>query len=323
MLMFKKVVRTLFIIIVLNFFLPRFLPGDPFTILSVEDGFESVLLSDEQIEIYKSYYGFNKPLPVQFFDYLKKLIQFDLGTSIYYKKPVTQMVLERMGWTMALVLFSTAISTVFGVLLGAFSAYSRAKRKRLDTALLKTMTILSEIPDFLIGLILLFVFAAKLRWFPLSGGATPFLKFESFNTWLMDYLHHLALPCIVLAISSVGDFYLLTRQSVIGVLNEPYIMTAKAKGLKKWTIIISHALRNAWQPIFARVMMRLGMLLGGAILVENVFAYPGVGKLLREAVAYRDYILIQGVFFYVALAVLFFNTAADMIYKRADGRIKL
>lgn len=318
-----KFLKTLLVILTLNFFLPRFLPGDPFTSLSVEDGFENIVLSEDQIHAYQTYYGFDKPLPVQFIHYLKQLLQLDLGMSIYFKRPVAKMVFERLGWTLALVMMSTFISGLIGTVTGAFSAYVRKKNKKTDDNLLKTMTILSEIPDFLIGILFLFVFAGKLGWFPLGGGVSAFASYQTLGQWLMDYLHHAFLPCLVLSLGSIGDVYLLSRQNVISVLGETYILTAKAKGLKKWHIVLVHALSNAWQPILAKIMMRLGMLLGGAVLVENIFAYPGVGRLLREAVGFRDYTLIQGVFLIVAIAVLFFNTIADLIYKKADRRIDL
>ena len=182
------------------------------------------------------------------------------------------------------------------------------------------MTILSEIPDFMLGLFMLFIFAAKLKWFPLSGGATAFAEYDNLLEWLIDYGAHAALPCLVLVFSSLGDFFLLSRQSMLAVLKEPYVETAKAKGLSKKRVMVNHVLINAFSPIIARIFMRLGMMIGGAVLVENVFAYPGVGRLMRESVSLRDYVMIQGIFFYVAILVLFFNILADLIYKRTNKR---
>jgi peptide/nickel transport system permease protein len=182
------------------------------------------------------------------------------------------------------------------------------------------MTILSEIPDFMLGLVLLFYFAANLNWFPLSGGATAFAVYDSAFDVLRDYLHHAALPCLTLTLSSIGDFYLLSRQSTLGVLAEPYVLTAKAKGLRKHRIMFRHILSNAISPVLAKVFMKMGGMLSGAVLVEVVFAYPGIGRLMREAVGLRDYVLIQGIFFHVAVLILIFNTVADIVFKKMKQR---
>jgi peptide/nickel transport system permease protein len=128
------------------------------------------------------------------------------------------------------------------------------------------------------------------------------------------------LPCGALVLANVGDFYLLSRQSVITVLKEPYIQTAQAKGIGKFRIIFIHTLLNAFSPIVSRIFMQMGMMLGGAVLVENVFSYPGIGKLMREAVGLRDYFMIQGIFFYVGVCVLIFNIFADIIYQKSNRR---
>ena len=318
--MIKKALITFFVIMIINFFLPRMMPGDPFDFLSVEDGITTITLTEDQIMHYRSYYGMDQPLWKQFIDYVKNVITGDFGRSIYYNQSVTHMVLDRIIWTLAMVIISMIISSVLGTTLGMISAYLKKEGHWIDGILVRMMTVLSEIPDFILGLFMLFLFAAKLNWFPLSGGMIPFAEHQTLKDWLFDYLHHAALPVLVLALSSIGDFFLLGRQSTIAILREPYIQTAHAKGLRKKTILLRHVFINACSPILARIFARMGMLVGGAVLVENVFAYPGVGRLMREAVGLRDYIMIQGIFFYVAVCVLIFHMIADIIYKRMNKR---
>lgn len=318
--MIKKIIGTLIVVLVINFFLPRLMPGDPFDFLSVEEGSVTVTLTEEQIEFYRAYYGMDKPLGEQFIDYITRAVTGDFGNSVYYNRPVRQMIVERITWTFALVFFSLIISSLIGTLFGMISAYYTGKKTVVDGLLIRIMTTLSEIPDFMLGLFMLFIFAAKLKWFPLSGGATAFAEYDNLLEWFIDYGSHAALPCLVLVFSSLGDFFLLSRQSMLAVLKEPYVETAKAKGLSKRRVMINHVLVNAFSPIIARIFMRLGMMIGGAVLVENVFAYPGVGRLMRESVSLRDYVMIQGIFFYVAILVLFFNILADLIYKRTNKR---
>ncbi len=318
--MIKKIIGTLIVVLVINFFLPRLMPGDPFDFLSVEEGNVTVTLTEDQIKFYKAYYGMDKPLGEQFINYITRAVTGDFGNSIYYNRPVRQMIVERITWTFALVFFSLIVSSLVGTLFGMISAYYTGKKTVVDGLLISIMTILSEIPDFMLGLFMLFIFAAKLKWFPLSGGATAFAEYDNLLEWLIDYGAHAALPCLVLVFSSLGDFFLLSRQSMLAVLKEPYVETARAKGLSKKRVMVNHVLINAFSPIIARIFMRLGMMIGGAVLVENVFAYPGVGRLMRESVSLRDYVMIQGIFFYVAILVLFFNILADLIYKRTNKR---
>ena len=312
----KHYILVLFVILVINFFLPRMMPGDPFQYLSVEDGNVSAVFTEEQIEQYKAYYGLDKPLHVQFWNYITGLLKGDLGYSIYYKTSVAEMILSRIPWTAFIVLCALFLSSFFGTVLGAISA--RLREKPADKLIYFFMIVFSEIPSFLIGTLLLIFLAAKLQWFPLSGGVTVFASFTSAFEYLADLLHHAALPVLTLSLAGLGGFYLLSRNSMLTVLTRDYIRTAKAKGLKKERILFRHALRNALPPIIARIFMSLGAMFGGAVLVENVFAYPGLGSLMREAVLARDYVLTQGIFLMIAVLVLLMNWLADRVYKKLD-----
>lgn len=315
----KHYLLVLLAVITINFFLPRLMPGDPFLYLSVEEGDVAVTFSEEQIEHYKAYYGMDKPLYVQFYAYSLKLLQGDLGYSIYYNTSALEMILVRIPWTILIVLCSLFLSSFFGTILGTVSA--RLREKPADKFMYLLMVVFSEVPSFLLGVVFLFVFAARFKWFPLSGGITIFAPHTSMLSYMGDLFRHAALPIITLTLAGLGNFYILSRNSMLTVLSKDYIITAKAKGLKKWQILYKHALRNALPPIIARIFLSLGSLFGGAVLIENVFAYPGVGKLMREAVLKRDYVLIQGIFLIVAVTMLLMNWLADIIYKKLDPRV--
>lgn len=311
---------TLVLIFTINFFLPRFMPGDPF--LSTGDEYEQPFganLSEEQANYYRAYYDLDKPLFWQYREYYLKILKGDMGYSISFKNSVLSMITSRLPWTLFMVLTSLLFSCILGTILGCISAWRRNGKG--DKFLFLSMIIFSEIPSFLLGLLLLFIFGAKLRWFPLSGGVTPFAEHQSSLNLFVDMLQHAILPIIALTLSRIGGFYLLGRNSMITVLSKDYMRTAKAKGLKKMRIVFVHALKNAILPIITRVFLSLGSMFGGAVLVENVFDYPGVGSLMSAAVTNRDYILLQGIFVFIALSVLTMNLFADIIYKKLDPRV--
>ena len=314
----SEFIITLLVIITVNFFLPRIMPGDPFLFLSAEQG-QDVMYTEEQRQQYLEYYGLNQPMGKQYISYLKKLIQGNMGYSLYYNQPVVNLIGHRLIWTFFLVIAAVLISTCLGMLLGSLSAWFR--EKWIDKFLFFNLIIFSEIPSFLLGLILLFIFAADLNLFPLSGAMTHFKEFNSWWVQLFDILHHAALPIIALSVARLGSFYLLGRNSVTSVLQKDYIKTARAKGLSKIRIIFNYVIRNALLPVITRMFLSLGSLVGGAILVENVFDYPGLGQLMRQSVMVRDYPLIQGIFLVVSILVLTANQLADLVYKKIDPRV--
>ena len=315
----KEYIITFLCVITLNFFIPRLMPGDPFTFLSSEEGQVNTSFSQEDIERYKEYYGLDKPLIKQYSDYILKLFRGNLGYSIAYKEEVLTIIKRRISWTLFLVIISTILSSIVGVILGSISAY--LKDSFIDKFLYLGFIILSETPSFLIGLLLMFYFAAKLKLFPLSGGMTLFIEFSSTGEKIYDILHHATLPVISLTVTGAGSFYLLARNSMIHILEKDYIRTARGKGLGKVRVIFVHAFKNAMPPVITRILLSLGSVLGGGILVENLFKYPGIGSLMREAVFLRDYPLIQGIFVVMTIFVLSMNYIADIIYKKLDPRV--
>ncbi|SHG95780.1 ABC transporter permease [Tepidibacter thalassicus] len=304
----------------LNFFIPRLMPGDPFTFLSSESNSDLVTFSDEQIQKYKAYYGLDKPISVQYINYLKNIFKGYLGYSIILNQEVLSIIMDRILWTISLVLISTITSAILGMFLGCISAYYR--NKIIDKIFYFLFVIFSEIPSFLIGVLFLFYFSAYLKIFPLSGGISAFVNYNSIYEYIFDLGYHAILPIITLSFTNIGGFYLLSRNSMISVLEKDYMITARAKGLNKKRIIFSHALKNAILPVITKVFLNFGYVIGGSILIENVFNYPGIGMLMKNAVFYRDYPLIQGIFLLLAIMVLTMNLFADLIYKKLDPRLK-
>lgn len=312
-------ILSLVIVISFNFFLPRMMPGDPFSFTDVESG-ELYFYSQKQIEILEKHYGIDGPLYRQYFRYLGNILKGDFGISIYYGKRVLNIICSRLPWTVIPVLTATLVSVVVGCFIGACSAFNRDKI--LDKILYPAMLFLSQIPNFIIGTVLLFGFAGLLNLFPLSGGKTPFLTGQGFWILLKDLAYHAVLPLATMFFMLVPDYYFITRNSMISVLGKDYIRTANAKGLSFGRIIFRHALPNAIQPVIAKMFLGFGIIMGGAVIIENVFKYPGIGLLMREAVYNRDYPLIQGIFFMMAVFVFTMNIISDLVCKKLDPRLK-
>jgi len=312
---------TAAVLLILNFALPRWMPGDAFLILSGEDQSIAVAFSEQQRQHYLAYYGLDRPLAHQFFQYLAGLARGDLGRSYHYREPVVDLILSRLPWTLFVGSAAFVLSIGFGIALGSISAWRRGET--VDRVLYFVLVASGQIPGFLSGLLLLMLFAVTLGWFPLSGAATPFREWSGAAGRYLDILHHAALPVLTLALARTGNTYMLVRSSLASVLTRDYVITARAKGLRSRRVRYVHALRNALLPLITRAALQLGGLLGGAVLVENVFAYPGLGLLLQDAVLYRDYPLLQGILLFMSAAVLLANFAADRLYVRLDPRITM
>ncbi|MBP1908965.1 ABC transporter permease [Methanolobus bombayensis] len=317
-----RLLLTLFVILVINFFLPRMMPGDPFSTTSDDDsGDEVIIMTEEQRQYYMNYYGLDKPVHEQFLVYLKNLLKADLGRSIYYKMPVSDVIMLHLPWTMFIVLASTVISTIAGVILGTFSAKNR--KKGSDRIMMTGLIAFAEIPSFLLGLIMLLIFSVHLRLFPLAGAITPFAHYSGLGEQLWDILYHACLPVMTLSLAQLTGVYLLTRNTLITVTTKDYIRTARAKGLGEKTVWTRHALRNALLPVVTRAGFMIGIMMGGVVLVESVFSYPGIGMTLRSAVVGRDYPLIQGILLVIAVSILICNLLVDKIYSKLDPRVTI
>ncbi|MDD4127044.1 MAG: ABC transporter permease [Methanomicrobium sp.] len=311
---------TILVILAINFFLPRMMPGDPFSTTSADvAGDEIIVMTEEQREYYISYYGMDKPLHEQFLIYLKNLAAGDLGKSISYKMSVWDVIKIHLPWTILIVLCATVLSTILGVFIGTISAKNR--KKGSDRFMMAGMIAFSEIPSFLLGLILLLIFCVYLRMFPLAGAVTPFAVYGSSLDQAWDIMYHAFLPVVTLSFAQLTGVYLLTRNTLITVTTKDYIRTARGKGLGEKIVWNRHALRNALLPVVTRTGFMIGMMMGGAVLVESVFSYPGIGLTLRAAVVGRDYPLIQGILLVLAIAILACNLCVDKIYTKLDPRV--
>ena len=309
------------IVLSINFFLPRVMPGDPLAYLTGDPTADMpTRMTEEKREILLGYYGLDKPLSEQYIDYMYGLVHGDLGWSIYYNAPVLEVMLGRLKWTLLLVGTATVIHITLGIILGAASAWVRGTKK--DIGLLVSLLTLSSFPSYFLGILFVIFFAAKLNIFPIGGARTAFATYPNFFGETLDILHHLVLPVATLVISHIGGTYLLMRNSMLGVLGEDYILTARAKGLSERCILYRHALRNALLPIVTMTALTVGFMIMGTIFVETVFAYPGIGNLLYNAVLYHDYPLLQGIFLFITIVIIGANFIADMIYVRLDPRVE-
>ena len=308
-------------ILTFNFFLPRVMPGDPLSFLTGNPTMDMPIVLDEEMRAeLLAYYGLDKPLLQQFADYMLNLLHGNLGWSIYLNAPVSDALIGALKWTLLLVGTATAIYIVLGIALGAISAWNRGGK--MDVGLLTFVLSVSSFPSFFLGLLFIILLGLNFSLFPVSGAQTPFAEYSTPLEAALDILRHLFLPAMTLVIAHIGGIYLLMRNSMLNVIGENYILTARAKGLSERYIMRKHAMKNALLPIITIIALRAGFMISGTIFVETVFAYPGVGRLLYDAVTYRDYPLLQGAFLIITLVIIAANFIADMTYAHLDPRVK-
>jgi peptide/nickel transport system permease protein len=303
------------LVIVLNFAIPRALPGSP---LAGGGGADAVLLPAAGRHALIATYHLDAPLATQFVQYLAALARGDLGRSLTSYRPVWGVVAARLPWTLFLVGGAVVIAAILGGLLGWASAC--VPRGGLAGFALAAAVGIGTLPEFLMAMILIASLASRRHLFPPAGAFTPFVPVEGYLRLLPDVLWHAALPGAVLVISLMPAFALLVRNAVIPVLGERYLVTARAKGLSSRRIAW-HAMRNALPPVVTLFGLRLAAAMAGAAVVERIFAYPGMGLLLYEAVGARDYPVLQGVVFVSSLAVLAMNFLLDLLASRLDPRV--
>ena len=307
---------TVFVLVSLTFFLPRAMPGDPLS--AMLDGTSAEALQDPQVrEKQAAYYGLDQPLVVQFGRYLRDLARGDFGTSIRYNMPVSQMVADRLPWTILLIGTAMVVAVAVGVVAGIHGAWRRDQP--VDRGLLVAFLAFRSFPVFFVASIASFVFAARLDLFPLSGRQTVFATYGPLRSAL-DIAHHLALPVAVLVAEFAAAYYLLMRAGMVSELGADYLRMGQAKGVSERRLKYRYAARNALLPVVTRTAMQFGFAVTGAIFVERVFAYRGMGLLMVEAVQSRDYPTLQACFLFLSLMVVTVNFASDLLYRRIDPR---
>jgi len=260
----------------------------------------------------------DRSIPVQYAKYLYQLAQGNLGVSISQREPVSDVILETLPWTLLLAGSSLVLSVLLAVPLGVLAVWQRGRSSDLLVRATTVITGALFVPW--VALVLMNFFGRRLNWFPIGGAKSPLAE-PGWPT-VVDELRHLALPVAVLTLTNLGPFVLFLRTSMVEVLQEDYIRTARAKGAVERRVLLRHGLRNALMPFATLVGLRLGFLVSGAILVETVFAYPGVGRLVFRAVQQHDYPVLQGAFLMLAVTVVGFNLLTDLVYGMLDPRIR-
>ncbi len=299
---------VLAIVAVLVFLLTRLASGDPVALLLGDQA------TAADIAAARVQYGLDKPLTTQFVLWIGQVLQGNLGQSLFLQMPVTHALLERAEPTLFLALFAVSIAALIGVPCGMAAAVWRGS---WADQIVSTVAMLgASIPSFWFGLILIQIFAVHLGWFPASGYGDP-------DSTLAQRLQHLLLPALVLGVLNSALIIRFTRASVLDILGEDYVRTARAKGLAEGVVLCKHVLRNAMVPIVTVLGLTLALMIGGTVVTETVFNLPGVGNLVVRAVLRRDYPVIQGTLLVIAAIYVFINLAIDLLYTVVDPRIRL
>ncbi len=326
-------VFTILFVIVLNFFLFRVLPGDP-----ARAGIRDPRLKKEAVEMLRVRFGLDKPvincfeslnpikvgscavnpLDTQFFIYIGNLFQGELGISYHTNRPVADILTERLWNTVLLIGAGQILSIIIGVIFGVFAAWKA--HTSIDYSAVITSLMVWSLPTFWLAIILLFW--GSNNGLPLAGKATPGSSSLPLLQQWADIFRHMLLPTLTYTIVYMGEYTLIMRSSLIDVLSEDYILTAKAKGLSTFQILKDHALKNAMLPLVTIIAINLGFTVAGAIQIEAVFSWPGLGGAIFEAVGRRDFPVLQGAFLLIAVTVIFANLIADLTYSYLDPRVQ-
>lgn len=296
---FLQAIVTFFGAMILFFFIVRILPGDPARILAGPEA------SEEDVAKIREALGLNKPIYEQLFIYLTSILRGDLGTSIKYGTPVVNEILARLPYTIALALVAEAIAVIIAIPLGVLAALKPRSMLSYIASLLSILG--TSLPVFWVGLMLIFIFAVERKLLPSSGADSP---------------KHIILPALTLAFFLTGNLARMTKAAVLEALSSNHVVTAIAKGLPFSKILVRHVLRVSLIPILTIISLQLGALLGGAIITETVFAWPGIGSLLVDSLFYRDYVLAQGIIMFIVGVFILLNLLTDIAYALVDPRIR-
>lgn len=302
-------IPTLFITLTLIFVVTRLLPGSPVSTLL---GGQSV--SVEKLDEITRQLGLDRPILTQYIEWLPRILSGDLGRSMFFTKPVSEVLFQRLPVTYSLTLLALVLTVLIGIPLGIFSAIKRGSW--LDYIGNVFSSIGMALPPFWLGFVLIIVFAVDLRWFPASGYRPP-----EMGVW--NWLSRLILPTIALSLSQVGLIVRMTRSTMLEVLETEYVGMARTKGMPEWIVIIRHAFRNAMVQIITAIGLLFALGLGGSVIIEQVFALPGVGELVTTAAIRRDYPTLEGGIFYLTLTALLVNLLVDIAYALINPRVRL
>ncbi|MBG0828752.1 ABC transporter permease [Planomonospora sp. ID67723] len=304
-------------VVVATFFLFRMIPGDP-AIAYTRD----VPLTPDQLDLLRRQMGLDRPLPEQFLDFVLKALQGDLGTSYEYRRPVAELIGERLGPTLLLVGTGLTVAVTLGLWQGTRAAWNHGGR--LDRFSTGISLVLWSVPTFWLGLLLLMVFAAGVGPIP---GIFPTRGMEDVDApggplYLLHVAHHLVLPCITLVAVVYAQYLVVMRSSLLDEIGQDYVTTARAKGLRDAEVRLRHAVPNAMLPTVTLVFLHIGLVVQGAVTTETVYSWPGLGLLFYEAIKGPDFAVMQGTFMVLCVAVIVMNTLADVLYHVLDPRVR-
>ncbi|MDO5688720.1 MAG: ABC transporter permease [Tissierellia bacterium] len=301
-------IPTIFLVAAVVFVITRMVPGDPASAMLGPQA------SVEEVEKLREQLGLNEPLITQFISYIKGLLQLDLGRSLAYNEDVFTLIMTRFPNTVVLAVSALIVSLLIGVPLGIISA---TKKGSIMDLVFTTISLLGvSLPVFWLGIMLVLLFSVTLGWLPATGmgelkdGIIPFLK-------------HLVLPTITLATIPMANFARIIRASMLDVMEQNYIRTARAKGVKRFWVIMKHAFKNAFTPLLTVIGMQVANLLSGAVLTETIFSWPGLGRLIVDSIEKRDYIVVQGTVLFIAVLYVLINLAVDLLYTVVNPRVSL
>lgn len=292
-------IPTIWVAITLVFFIFRLVPGDPARLIAGESA------SEETVEQIRKELGLDQPVPVQYVRYFRGVMQGDLGRSKVYQQGVTEQILDRLPATVTLAAAAMLIATIVGVTAGVLSAVRPSSW--LDHLSMFTAVAGVSLPSFWLGLMLIIAFSVRIDIFPVAGSKGVL---------------SIVLPAVTLALHQMAVIARMSRSSMLGILTQDYIRTARAKGLRERLVVLRHALRNALVPTITIVGLQLGYLLGGSLVVETVFAWPGLGRLMIDSIQLRDYTMIQAIVLIYAVLMLAINLLVDVLYVLVDPRVR-
>jgi peptide/nickel transport system permease protein len=303
----------------INFLIPRLMPGDPIDIMFSQSG---TRLSVENLAALKATFGFvDGPLWQQYLSYLGSVFTGDLGMSVkYFPTPVSDVLGRALAWTLVLMGGATLLSFVLGTLLGIIAAWRRGSR--FDITVSTTAIVSTATPAVVVSLFGLFIFGFTLQWFPTGYAADPGIDPALSAEYVLSVLYHAALPIVTLSVVLTGDFLVTMRNNMINLLGEDYITMGRAKGLADRRVMLMYGARNALLPGVTSLAIAIGKILGGSLVTEVVFNYPGLGNTLYKAILGRDYPVIQGQLLIMTLAMLAANFLADIAYAWLDPRLR-
>ena len=310
-----QMLLVLLVVATLLFYMFRLMPGDP-TVAYIDATF-----TEDQIEQLRRTFGLDRPLHEQYLIYLRSLIIGEFGESFHHRRPVLQVLGDVLPNTIILTLSSLLVAYAFGTVVGAWLAWKRGTW--VEALTIPSVLALRAAPEFWLGMVLLAFFGFKLGWFPAGGANSPGAMFPSELSRILsgDFLWHLVLPAATLALYLQGLPLLLMRSNMLDVMGEDFITMARMKGLSSWSIIMRHGARNALLPVVTAFALGFGASVGGNVVVETVFSWPGLGKLLVNSIAASDYPMAQGAFFLITVVLVTMNFVADVLYSLLDPRV--